>query len=637
MSGLVEAAFLGVSLGALYALMATSVTLVYQTTRIPNVAFVAVGTVAAVLHWDLATSEGLIGAGLGWWPALAGALIAAAGLGILTDRLVRAWRGRPVAALLVLVGWTAALLAGAHVLWGSEPKLLPGVWPGPPLSMGGADIPRQQVGALLIAAGGLGALAALSRRTRFGLALRASAADRDAAALVGMSPGRVARGAWAVSSMMAALAVIMVAHPVLSSTYEQTVYLPFAFGAALLGGLRSFRLAAVGGLVLGVVPTLLDPSGVTRLGAVRTLVAFLLVSILVWRRPALAGPDPGAGEGDWSPASGGRPYTLPRWSGQVGLALLVAALVVAVPALAGDVALFAWVRGIAVFLVCASIVVVTGWTGQVSLGQVAFAGFSAYMAANLATRVGLLHVLALPLAALFAPALALAAGWVGLRARGRLPFMVISLGIGVVASSFLWGPRSDWFTGQGEIARPDWMESLSGGPATSLYLVAVAVAGGVVWFAANVRRSRAGRAFAATRDDEQGAASLGIDPFRYRVAAFAFSAFVAGLGGALHAYLVGTIDPAHFAAFLSLQYLLYVLVGGARSLLGVALVVVGFEVVPALGGGGPPPEAVAALGVLAMVAVPIGGLAGVARRLAGMVLPGTGASPPNPVGADATA
>jgi branched-subunit amino acid ABC-type transport system permease component len=617
-TSLFEAIILGLSLGGLYALMATSVTLVYQATRVPNVAFVAIGTVAAVLHWDLATPEGLIDGQLGWWPALFMAMVAAAALGIATDLLVRNWRGRNHTALVVLLGWTAALLAGANAAWGSAPKLLPGVWPGPPLRLGDVAVPRQQLGSLLLAGAALVVVAALYRRTRFGLALRAHAADRDAAGMMGMDPDRLSMAAWALSSLLAALAVILVAHPVLSSTYEQTVYLPFAFGAALLGGFRSLPLAAVGGLVLGVVPTLLEPSGSVRLGGIRTLVAFLIVALLLWKRPRLLDRlrEPDDRSRDWVPAAPGEPLPLPRGAGRVALLVAAAILVVAVPAFSGDLALAAWVRGISVFLVCTSIVVMVGWTGQVALGQVAFAGFSAFMTANLAARLGVPHLLAIPLAAVLALPLAVVAGLPALRARGRLPYAVVSVGLAVVASSFLWGPRSNWFTGDSELARPDWMVSLVGRPAVSLYLLALALTAGVVWFAANLRRSRVGRAFAAVRDAEEGAASLGINPMRYRLLALAFSAVVAGLGGVVHAYLAGTIDPTRFAAFLSLQYLLYAVVGGVGSLLGTATVVFGFEVLPALDGGGPGPVAVAVLGLLAVAAVPLGGLAGVARRLA---------------------
>lgn len=624
MTRLAEVLVLGASIGALYALMGVGVTVVYQASRAPNVAFVGIGTAAAVLHWDLVTPGGRLGGGVGWWPAFAAALGIAAALGVVTDLLVRLLGGR--SSLLLLLGWMAALLAGTNALWGSEAKLLPPVWAGPALEVGDFSVQRQAVATLAIAAACGLALVAISRRTRFGLALRASAADAEAAAMMGMDPARLSRGAWALGSALAAVAVILLVYPVLSNTYETTVFLAFAFGAAFLGGFRRLPLAALGGLALGVVPTLLEPSdAVVRIGGVPNLVAFAMIAGLLLKRPALGGREEVSRP---VPGPTALPVEIPPWARRVGLLVLAGLLAVAVPMLSSDVALEAWAQGISVFLVCASIVVVCGWSGEVPLGQLAFAGFSAYMAANLTVRLGLPHVMAVPLAAASALPLALVVGLPVLRARGPgpgvspqssgpLPFAAVSIGLMVVASSLLWGPRAGWFTGDGlQLPRPDWMDVLSGRPAASYYLLALGLAAGVVWFALNLRRSRVGRALAAVRDSEAAAASLGIDPARYRLVALCFSAFVAGLGGVVHAYLAGSIDPGRFAAFLSVQYLLYTVLGGAGSLAGAAVVVFAFEVAPTLGGGtgGPGPGAVLLLGALCVVAVRFHGLAGLANR-----------------------
>jgi branched-chain amino acid transport system permease protein len=146
-----------------------------------------------------------------------------------------------------------------------------------------------------------------------------------------------------------------------------------------------------------------------------------------------------------------------------------------------------------------------------------------------------------------------------------------------------------------------------------------------VWFATNLRSSRIGRALAAVADSEAGTRSLGIDPAHYRLVALVFSAFVAGLGGVVAAYAGRPLDPTHFAVFLSVQYFLYTLVGGARSLAGAAVVVFAFEVAPGLHHGGPPtgPTAVLVLGALAVATLRFapGGLAGLVRQAAGRLLP----------------
>ena len=153
----------------------------------------------------------------------------------------------------------------------------------------------------------------------------------------------------------------------------------------------------------------------------------------------------------------------------------------------------------------------------------------------------------------------------------------------------------------------------------------------MVWFATNLRRSRVGRALAAGRDSDAAARSLGIDPAHYRLVALSFSAVVAALGGILLAYGEQPLDPTRFAVFLSVQYFLYTVVGGARSLAGAAVVVFAFEVAPALGQGTPPtgPASVLVLGALAVVTVAFvpGGLAGLVQRAAGRLRPGSSPVP----------
>jgi branched-chain amino acid transport system permease protein len=211
----------------------------------------------------------------------------------------------------------------------------------------------------------------------------------------------------------------------------------------------------------------------------------------------------------------------------------------------------------------------------------------------------------------------------------------------VMAATLLWGPGARWFTGRVSMSRrPDWMEALSGRPAVSFYLVALLLAAGVVWFATNLRRSRVGRALAAARDSDTATRGLGIDPAHYRLVALSFSAVIAALGGILLAYGEHPLDPTRFAVFLSVQYFLYTVVGGARSMAGAAVVVFAFEIVPALGEGTPPsgPASVLVLGALAAVTVAFfpGGLAGLAQRVTSRLAPAA-APVPAMAGAPASA
>ena len=633
---LVTMLVIGLSLGAVYALLAVGVTVVYQATRVPNVALVAIGTVAAVLHGDLLTPDGRFGSDMGWWPALGVSVVVAAVLGLACEWLVRGLREQIIPALVALLGASVLLLAGVNAVWGSEAKLL-----APPSSSvfdhGDLKIAESDLITLAVAAAVGVVLILFFRRTRLGLALRAQGFDPEGARLAGVDPSTMSRVAWVLSSALGAVAMTL-ALQVVVNTYEATVvYIAFAVAAAAVGGFQSLPRAAIAGVVLGVVPSLFEPRDL-RIGGIGNLAAFLLLALVMFRRPGLIGRPaldesfssavadnhPSAARRRAAMIAGSRP--LPLWVNRIGLAGLALVLAVGVPALSSDVALDAWARGVAVFLICASIVIVSGWTGDIPLGQVAFAGIGAYLVGDMTARTGLPHFAAIPLAVLAALPFALVVGIPAFRSRGRLAFAALSMLGMVVAATLLWGPGARWFTGRLTIMRrPDWMESLSGRPAVSYYLVTLIVAAGVVWFAGNIRRSRVGRALAAGRDAGDGARSLGIDPAHYRLVALSFSAVVAALGGILLAYGEHPLDPTRFAVFLSVQYFLYTVVGGARSLAGTAAIVFAFEIVPSLERGTPPtgPNTLLALGALTLATVIFapGGLAGLVQRLVGRVVP----------------
>jgi ABC-type branched-subunit amino acid transport system permease subunit len=649
---LVTTLVIGLSLGAVYALLAAGVTVVYQAVRIPNVAVVAIGTVAAVLHGDLMSPDGRTGSGMSWWSALAVAVGVAAVLGLLCDLLTRGLREQIVPALVALLGLSALLLAGVNVVWGSEAKLLtlPSAtrW-----GSGDLEVARSDVITLILAVAIGVALTVFLRRTRLGLALRAQGNDTEGARQAGVDPAIISRVAWVLSSVLGAVAMTLALPPLLVNTYDTPiVYAAFAVAAAAVGGFRSLPRAVLAGMILGVVPTVFEPRDLA-VGGIGNLVAFLILAGVLFRRPGMIGRPVldesfSSAPADNAPSAARRraalttaTAALPTGARRALLAGLAVVLAVVVPALSNEVALDAWARGIAIFLISASIVIMSGWTGELPLGQVAFAGIGAYLVGGLSNRAGLPHFAAIPLAALAALPYALALGIPAFRSRGRLAFAALSLLGMVLAATLLWGPGARWFTGRVSISqRPGWMEVLSGRPEASYYLVALVLAAGVVWFATNLRRSRIGRALAAARDSDAATRSLGIDPAHYRLVALSFSAVVAALGGILLAYGEKPLDPTRFAVFLSVQYFLYTVVGGTRSLAGAAVVVFAFEIVPALGQGAPPtgPTSVLVLGALAVVTVAFvpGGLAGLAQRAMSRLAP-TSAPVPAMSGASASA
>ena len=211
--------------------------------------------------------------------------------------------------------------------------------------------------------------------------------------------------------------------------------------------------------------------------------------------------------------------------------------------------------------------ILTGFTGQISLGHAAFVGVGGYTAALLSTRVGFSVWLALPCAGFVAAGAGLVIGIPSLRVKG------LYLCMATLAAQFIF-----------EFIFIHW-ESMTHGirginvPAPVLgnfaldtekrfyFLTLVLVILAVV-YARNLVRSRVGRAFVAIRDRDLAAEIMGISLFRYKLTAFAISSFYAGVAGALWVSFMRIVTPEHFPFHLSIQYLAMVIVGGMGSVLG---------------------------------------------------------------------
>jgi branched-chain amino acid transport system permease protein len=211
--------------------------------------------------------------------------------------------------------------------------------------------------------------------------------------------------------------------------------------------------------------------------------------------------------------------------------------------------------------------ILTGFTGQISLGHAAFAGVGGYTAAILMTKLNISFWLALPCAGFVAAGAGLIIGIPSLRVKG------LYLCMATLAAQFIF-----------EFIFIHW-ESMTHGirginvPAPVLgnfaldtekrfYYLTLAVVVLAVVYARNLVRSRVGRAFVAIRDRDLAAEIMGISLFRYKLTAFAISSFYAGVAGALWVSFMRIVTPEHFPFHLSIQYLAMVIVGGMGSVLG---------------------------------------------------------------------
>jgi branched-chain amino acid transport system permease protein len=277
------------------------------------------------------------------------------------------------------------------------------------------------------------------------------------------------------------------------------------------------------------------------------------------------------------------PTRLPK----LALAALIAYLVAA-PFLLSDFWLsvlnFAAIAGIGAI----GLNLLTGYTGQVSLGHAFFIGLGAYTAGYLGGDLGLPFVVWLPAAGLLGAAVGVLIGPFALRLRGNY-LVIVTLGLVFLGEHlfremvFITGGVG---TGRSSAklemfgTRLDERIEIGGFTVTreiKLYFVGLVVLLVLAVFAKNLTRSKVGRAFAAVRDRDIAAEVMGVELTRHKVIAFAVSSFYAGICGALLSTLTGFIEPGSYNLLTSVNFLAMILIGGVAtlsgSLMGAAFVV----------------------------------------------------------------
>ena len=623
MRDLLVYAFLSIPLIGAFAMFALGISVIYRASRVLNLAHGAMAMFPAYVYYQLAN------AGLPLWLTLPAGVGCGALLGVLVERVfVRRLRSQgPTAQTVGTVAVTGLLIAIAAKVWGTSPILAPAVFPEGQLTIAGVAVRYGDLGLFSVGVVVSAAAFAFFKFTEVGLAMRGSAQNRRAAALMGIDPDIAAAAAWAMGGGLAALAGILLAAVTSLDPYNLSLQVLPAFVAALIGGLESLlgaiAGAALAGLLFGLVPLLaklplvggvLQYSGATQL--VLTVLALVVMAV---RGRRFSGAE--ASEAGLS-ADAGEARSRPLKLGRRHLVALVLLLVW--PFVAPFSALGTSLLAMELALIAISLVVLIGWVGQISLAQASFVGVGALVTAMVSRTWGIGFPVNVVVGALGAGVVATALGAMALRVRG-LYLAVATLIFAWMADQFLF--PSPWLgAGTGSSTLPDERYGVAGGfpsfdftSRRTLYFVMLAIVVLVTAALANLRDTRAGRAFFAVRGSEMAAASLGIDVIRYKLVAFAVSGVLAGLGGSLLMLEQRTVVPSQFLFTVSLQYLAIAVVGGLASL-GGAVAAGGvfaalnelFFRVPALAGW----LEIVSAGLLAVVLlVQPGGLAAMAQGL----------------------
>jgi len=256
----------------------------------------------------------------------------------------------------------------------------------------------------------------------------------------------------------------------------------------------------------------------------------------------------------------------PSPAAKISLALFFLFLL-ALPHFAGTYLVFvAAVCGVSV-IGALGLNILTGYTGQISLGHAGFMGIGAYTAAILAAKAGFPFWAALPLAGLLAALAGLVVGVPALRLKG-LYLVVTTLAFQFIIEHVIFHWESLTQSDKGIKVPPPELFGWKLDSYESIYYLILVLAVATAVFSKNLAMSRTGRAFVAVRDRDIAAEIIGVNLAKYKILAFMVSSFIAGLAGALYAYLLGLIGPDHFTFNQSVLYIAMIIVGGLGTVMG---------------------------------------------------------------------
>ncbi|HEX9696868.1 MAG TPA: branched-chain amino acid ABC transporter permease/ATP-binding protein [Actinomycetota bacterium] len=571
MTRVLTSILLALPLAGAYSMFALGIVVIYRASRILNLAHGAMATLPAYLAYSMSK------AGVPMAVVLPIAIASGAILGMIVERgVLRPLRGESqttqTVGTVAVLGVLVALIAR---VWGTAPLAAPTVFPDGSIDVGNSILQYGEMGLALVALIAAGSIAMMLQHTDVGLAMRGAADNRRAAALMGVDPDRTTSAAWALGGALAATAGVLLAGVTNLEPYTLSRQVLPAFVAALIGGLGSLGGAIAGAAIVGLVQGIVG-GFVPQPGVAQLMLTIVALGVMAVRGKRLSGTEEDSGRGAairkpkrlslrspwlWAVAVFALAWPwVPLPSSMAGLA----------DSLHGDAALAA------IFTIAAvSLVMLTGWVGQISLAQASFVGLAAFTTGLMVKRFGIPFPLNLPIAAAVAGGAAALLGVVALRVRG-LYLAVATLIFGWMADAYLF--KQSWLVGEGGstiigntvVGREGAFPSFDLTQRRIFYYVALAGAALAIAAAANWRDSRTGRAMFAVRGSELAAASMGINVTRTKLFAFAASGVLAGIAGNLIMIDQRTANADQFSFKWSLLFLAIAAVGGLTRLGGAA-------------------------------------------------------------------
>jgi ABC-type branched-subunit amino acid transport system ATPase component/ABC-type branched-subunit amino acid transport system permease subunit len=576
----------GMVIGSLTALLSIGIALVYRANRVINFAQADMGSVPATLVVTL-----MVWHGWSYWLAVPVGLVTAVVLGAVVERVVirRFSRAPRLILMVATIGLAQVFVAlsftipamlrpdGIGAFFPPQRFEQPFEWS---FTLSPVVFHANDLLAIVFALACSLGLFLLLRRTDIGVAIRASAESADRAALLGINVGRTQNVVWMIASLLAGVTMILRAGILglpFGSAFGPSILLR-ALTAAVIAKMESFPLMVLAAMGLGVIEAsiLWDRGTTTVLDPI--LFVIVIVALLVQRRRPESRVDDQS-LSSWQQATLVRPIPpeladLPevRWGRRALVALLV--VVALVLPLALDLAQTNLAAVALLYAVVAvSLVVLTGWAGEISLGHIAFVGIGAAVAAGLNLHLRWDLLLSTLAAGVVGAAAALLIGLPALRIRG-LFLAVSTLAFALATSSYLlnreyFGYLPDPLSET--VYRFPILGRLDVSSERAFYYVCLTALAVVLVMANQLQRTRTYRVLVAARENPRGAQALGVSVTRAKLMAFALSGFFASLAGGLLAVHQGTVGEAIFAPAESVRALTMVVVGGLGSIPGALL------------------------------------------------------------------
>jgi branched-chain amino acid transport system permease protein len=555
----------GLVTGCIYALTASGLVLTYTTSGIFNFAHGAIGMIAAFLDWQL------VEWGVPTLPAfLLTVLVLSPLMGMAVERTMirRLGSASLEVTLTVTVGLLLLLIAVANTVWDARTgRRVQPFFVGKQVTVGGVVLSYHQLVVIAAAIVVPLALWAFLRLARTGVAMRAVVDDRELAALTGASPSTVGLLGWAMGAGLAGLAGVLLVSQVELNAITLTLLVINGYAAAVMGRLSNLPLTIAGGLLLGVLQSLaIGYVTISWLNQVQTSIPMLFLFLAL-----LIAPPTRLRVGQLAPLLAPRVPSA-RQAYRAAAVFLATAGVLTLALPVGRVDSFT--HGMAVAIILLSLVPMVGYGSMVSLCQLTFAGIGCVaMAKTGGSVLGLL-------AAILAPAaVGLLIALPTMRLRG-LYLSLATLAFGYAMDDNFFSNSSVMTQTLGlPVPRPLGIDS----PRAYLFFVTAAFTACALGVLA-LRRSTFGRRLVALGDSPAGCATIGMGIRSTKLGIFALSAGLAGLGGALMGGQEGVVGYTDFPLLLSLTLLLMAVVWGIRTVSGILLAALFFELIPLLNG-----------------------------------------------------